>query len=274
MEQGLSHGTECAMIFAGFTPKGSAMRWTATAFLMAAMLGTTTGRAQEPAKPAATDEAKEEAKPSPDEKTKDEKTEDVEKPPAEEKPAKPLDEGLESLDPKKGDRDLLEEAIRGMRRAQGLIEEAKTTEETLRTQKQVVTDLDELIKQLQQQLQNPQSQSSSSKQQNQKQKNRNLANVERQQQKPKPQAGEKPEKKPGESEKAMDSTESQEQRARREAEEARRRKLNQDFWGHLPEHVRAALNNVDGEKYLPKYAEYVRQYYASLAEKSRERPAP
>lgn len=187
---------------------------------------------------------------------------------------KKLGEGLESLDPAKSDRDLLEEAIKGMRLAQERMEGAKTDDETRQLQKQVVQDLDELIKKLQQQLQNPQNQSQSKQNQNQQQQ-KPLANVQRQKPKPKPRPGElKPQPQPSQPEKsenAGETSESKAERERKEAEEARRRKLNQDVWGHLPARIREQLSNITSDKYLPKYAEYVRQYYDALAEKSRDR---
>ena len=185
--------------------------------------------------------------------------------------AKDLSKGLESIDPTTEERDLLEEAIRGMRKVQERIEGSQTDEETRNVQKQVVKDLDDLIKQLQQQLQNPQSQSQSK--QNQKQP-KPLASVERPKPKPMPKpAGAQPEPQSAKPEQkdGAETTESKAERERKAAEEARRRKLNQDVWGHLPEHVRKQLANIQSDKYLPKYAESVRQYFDALAEQSRDR---
>lgn len=223
-------------------------------------------RAQDASEPPLPTEATAPAEETPAEKK------EADPPPKDEDLAKKLAEGLESLDPVAKDRDLLEEAIRGMRKAQERIEGSQTDEETRKLQKQVVKDLDELIKQIEQQLQNPQNQSQSK--QNQDQQPKPLASVEKPKPKPMPKpAGAKPEPqsaKPRQGEGA-ETSESQAERERKAAEEARRRKLNQDVWGHLPEHVRKQLANIQSDKYLPKYAESVRQYFDALAEQSRDR---
>lgn len=46
---------------------------------------------------------------------------------------------------------------------------------------------------------------------------------------------------------------------------ARRDRLIQEVWGHLPEHVKQQLRNVAGEKYLPKYKPLINKYFESLA---------
>jgi hypothetical protein len=53
-----------------------------------------------------------------------------------------------------------------------------------------------------------------------------------------------------------------------EVELARRQQLINEVWGHLPPALRRELLNINSERYLPKYDEWVRRYYESLAEPS------
>jgi hypothetical protein len=47
---------------------------------------------------------------------------------------------------------------------------------------------------------------------------------------------------------------------------ARRRRLEVDVWGHLPEHLREQLLNTYGEKMVPQYEQLVRKFYEALSE--------
>ncbi|MFQ5733613.1 MAG: hypothetical protein ACE5KM_16880 [Planctomycetaceae bacterium] len=47
---------------------------------------------------------------------------------------------------------------------------------------------------------------------------------------------------------------------------ARRRRLIQEVWGHLPESVKRKLQNMGGETYIPKYKPLISRYFESLAE--------
>jgi hypothetical protein len=74
--------------------------------------------------------------------------------------------------------------------------------------------------------------------------------------------------------KSPDSEERADQARKAAAEQARRQELIKDVWGHLPPHLREAMQNSFSEKYLPKYDELVKKYYESLAEKNRNRSRP
>jgi len=49
-----------------------------------------------------------------------------------------------------------------------------------------------------------------------------------------------------------------------------RRRLEVDVWGHLPEKMREQLLSGYGERMLPQYEELVRKFYESLAETGRK----
>lgn len=206
-------------------------------------------------------------------------------------PARKKDNDLDSLDPNAKDRDLLEDAIRGMRKSQQLLESREKAHET---QGEVVKNLDDLIKELEELLKNPppqdpqeqqdqqpQNEQQKKEQQKKKQKLQNkfksklLAQILREQQRrqmtqSKPQPQPKKEEQGPKKEQAGDTSESKEKQKLAAAEEARR-KLSQDVWGHLPPHLRQQLLNMYSDKYLPKYHDLVQQYFESLAQqKSRK----
>lgn len=52
---------------------------------------------------------------------------------------------------------------------------------------------------------------------------------------------------------------------------ARRRQLEVDIWGHLPEKLREQLLNSYGERMLPQYEEQVRKFYDQLSDPQRAR---
>lgn len=45
--------------------------------------------------------------------------------------------------------------------------------------------------------------------------------------------------------------------------------LYKDIWGHLPEAMRMEMDTFAREKFMPRYQELLKQYYATLAEKGR-----
>jgi len=65
---------------------------------------------------------------------------------------------------------------------------------------------------------------------------------------------------------AEDSTERTGQQRAAEIAAARRRRLEVDIWGHLPQHLRDQLLNTYGEKMVPQYEELVKRFYEALSE--------
>jgi hypothetical protein len=49
----------------------------------------------------------------------------------------------------------------------------------------------------------------------------------------------------------------------------RKRRLENDIWGHLPPALREQLLNTYGERMLPQYEDYVKKFYEALSEPTR-----
>lgn len=86
-------------------------------------------------------------------------------------------------------------------------------------------------------------------------------------------AGGKPESEQ-DRETADDSEERMGERQRGSLPELPRQRLEVDVWGHLPENVREKLLNAYGERMVPEYADLVQRFYRSLAETSPPRNRP
>ncbi|MFN0053070.1 MAG: hypothetical protein ACKV0T_12865 [Planctomycetales bacterium] len=199
----------------------------------------------------------------------------------EKKPPSSLDgKVLRRLEPSSGELqseiERMERAIAGMRRASERIEASDTTEATLELQQQVIDDLEKLLTLLKQQQknrqQNPQSQDPNSQPQQRPQRMTPQQLDPRNSGKPSPSDADGSQSKPGrDQEKSGNSQERTDAARRREAEEARQQQIYKDVWGHLPPHLRAAMQTAFSEKYLPKYDDLVKRYYEALAEKNRRR---
>ncbi|MSR58196.1 MAG: hypothetical protein EXS05_11030 [Planctomycetaceae bacterium] len=208
------------------------------------------------------------------------------KPRVEQKPTSPEDEKLlEGLDPTgnplETEIEKLERAIAGMRKASEKIEADDTSSKTLEVQKQVIQDLDDLLKLLRQQQQAQQSKSQQQKKQNQKKKDQQQKDRQKLPKqkldpqnsgKPQEQAGQQPAER-NDSDRSRDAQERAEAAKQALAEEARRQQLFKDVWGHLPPHLRDAVLSSFNDKYLPKYEDLVKRYYEALAEKNRKQSA-
>lgn len=173
---------------------------------------------------------------------------------------------------------LLEQAAERMRSASDRLQGGQTGRETRDEQQQAVALLDEIIKQLEQppppnqggsppppdsqqtpppdSQNSPRNQSSSSQPEQQKEQPESSPGKEQRTQGGRPQ----------DSDQAEDSEERERERQRRETAELKRKKLQTDVWGHLPEHLREQLLNTYSERMLPKYEGLVRQFYERLSE--------
>jgi hypothetical protein len=195
----------------------------------------------------------------------------------EEDPAKPKPEKEE---------DKFDRVAKGMRSASEKLDGKVTGDETTKIQEQVIRDLDELIKQ----LQNPppnggggggggggSSEGGSSKsgggggssrqQQAGDGKGRPQGGTPKQQ--PQGGGGEQGGKDRKDAEGSDERTDSERKAA---AEAARKKKLEIDVWGHLPPHLRDQLLNTYGERMLPKYEQLVKQFYEALSEQNESKP--
>ncbi len=48
-------------------------------------------------------------------------------------------------------------------------------------------------------------------------------------------------------------------------------RVTKEVWGHLPPQLRQKMNQYYQEQFMPRYAELLKQYYAELAEREKER---
>ncbi|HLJ10997.1 MAG TPA: hypothetical protein VKU82_07405 [Planctomycetaceae bacterium] len=196
----------------------------------------------------------------------------------EESPSEPAASDDEDMTSDEIDR--LEQAIELMRTASEKIAGEDTSPGTQKLQERAVKNLEELLELLKKQQGGRNRQSSQTDQQDQDQS-------QKQRQKLKPGQGDPrnsgKNQGPGSandqnarrnSEKSNDSQERADPARSAAAEQARRQSMIKDVWGHLPPHVREAMQNAFSEKYLPKYEELVKKYYEALAEKNKKRESP
>lgn len=192
---------------------------------------------------------------------------------------KDLDEGVAE----KEKDDKLNRIAKGMRNAGEKLDGDETGEETRKVQQQVIKDLDDLINQ----LQNPPpsgggggggdgaSSRAGKSGQGQMQKMQSKGQLGKSEQS-KGQMGSQNaqlNKSGGKDRKdAQGSDERTDSERKAAEEEARKKKLEMDVWGHLPPHMREQLLNTYGERMLPKYQQLVKQFYESLSEQSNPPP--
>lgn len=173
----------------------------------------------------------------------------------------------------------LERAANGMRNAGEKLDETLTGEATRKIQEQVIRDLDDLIKQ----LQNPPPPQGggggggggtggvTGGKSGQAQRQQKLGGGQSSRSKGKPQTGQSAElnNSGGQDKKVAEGSQERTDSERKAAEEkVRKKKLEIDVWGHLPPHLREQLLNTYGEKMLPKYQHLVKQFYEALSEQS------
>jgi len=184
--------------------------------------------------------------------------------------------------------DTFDRVAKGMRSASEKLDGKETGDETTKLQEQVIRDLDELIKQ----LQNPPSNGGggggggggssgggSSKSGGGGSSRPQHAGGGRggkgqpQGGTPKQQAQGSGNEQGGQDRRdAQDSEERTDAERKAAAEAARKKKLEIDVWGHLPPHLRDQLLNTYGERMLPKYEQLVKQFYEALSEQNESKP--
>lgn len=174
----------------------------------------------------------------------------------------------------------VEKILRGMQLSETKVRASDTSPETLETQKQIVKDLDVLIKALQQQQRQPPPPSSSPQDSQQPEQNQNQQQQQSQQERKQAQPMNSREQQEAErrrkeqQRKAQTQSEadkSRESGPRRDAksnpkpEEGSTAGYEKDVWGHLPPAMRQELLNIYREKFIPKYDDMVRKYYEALS---------
>jgi hypothetical protein len=162
---------------------------------------------------------------------------------------------LKQLEPKRekedGDPPLLRIG-RNMRRIEDRLAQRDDSNETIDLQKQVLADLDELLKQ----CQNSGGSRSASRQQ---QKQQAKAAAQPNQQQPKPGSSARPSNQP-----AQAAGRGQPQR-----EQLGKSDEQKDVWGHLSAMLRQEMSQYAKEHFLEKYRDLLEQYYATIAAQSR-----
>ena len=174
----------------------------------------------------------------------------------------------------------LQKVARDLQRARERVEAEKTGAETRQFQQRAIDDLEELKKLVERrqnqmskkkQSKNSKSKPSSSKSERQESQQKDANDPQNSEGSNSQNQDDKEGGKERRDGKANDANEQLNDSARRpQEEEARRVAIIKDVWGHLPPHVREAMLNSLGEKYLPKYEELVKKYYEDLAEKNRK----
>lgn len=134
-----------------------------------------------------------------------------------------------------------------MRSVQQRISDKDTSKPTQELQQQVVTDLTDLIRQMEKKC-------------NGGQRHR-----------PRKPSSKPPSQNPSQGS-ARDSVSQLSQQATPSTVSDMARQLNRKAWGHLPAVLREPVLNADFERFLPKYERLIERYFRRLAEESSDRP--
>ncbi len=176
--------------------------------------------------------------------------------------------------------DKFDRVAKGMRSASEKLDGKETGNETTKIQEQVIRDLEDLIKQ----LQNPPPNGGGGGGGGGSSKSGGGGGGSRQQRAggrgragqgqpqggaPKQQAQGQAGAREGQERKQTDGSDERTDAERKAAEKAaREKKLEIDVWGHLPPHLREGLLNNYSEHMLPKYEQLVKQFYEALSEQN------
>ncbi|MBX9789862.1 MAG: hypothetical protein K2Y37_13175 [Pirellulales bacterium] len=176
------------------------------------------------------------------------------------------DELLRDLGPAEGETDEADDPLvrigRKMQEVERLIAQLEPGEPTQKLQRDIVTEIDELLKEARRQR--SQQQSSANKQ---RQQSRRDQADQPQQQEP---AGGQPDE--GGNDPARDSTARLRPEATAEPDIGQMQDLLRELWGHLPEHERQQVINSTIEKFVPKYESLIKEYFKRLSEATRAQP--
>jgi len=222
--------------------------------------------------------------PSPDQPEPPLRLKKKEKPaPAEDKkPDKKLEpsrkEGKAKEDNDPDPKDLEQEAketlariSKNMRASEDRLARKDPGEGTRQIQRDIVKDLDSLIEQTKQQQQQQQQDQSSSSSSSRDRRDRQGGSGKKV---PKGQTAQG--QKPGPASQAKGGTSNKGGGGGKNAKEegGKNADLYKDIWGHLPETLRQEMDAYSREKFMVKYSDLLKQYYATLAEKGRKKDSP
>ena len=176
------------------------------------------------------------------------------------------DELLRDLGPAEGETDNADDPLvrigRKMQEVERLIAQLEPGEPTQKLQRDIVSEIDELLKEARRQR--SQQQSSANKQ---RQQSRRDKPDQPKQQQP---AGGQPDE--GGNDPARDSTARLRPEASSEPDIGQMQDMLRELWGHLPEHERQQVINSTIEKFVPKYESLIKEYFKRLSEATRAQP--
>jgi hypothetical protein len=168
-----------------------------------------------------------------------------------------------TADPEQNPAEIVARVAKDMRASEERLGQKDASEGTRQIQRDILKNLDALIEQKKQQQQQQQQQQSASSSSSSRDQRRQQARNNRPQMKnqttpdkslsQKPQAKEMANKGGG----TKDTPENMSKIA----------DLYKDVWGHLPETLRQEMDQYAREKFMAKYGDLLKQYYATIAEK-------
>ena len=150
--------------------------------------------------------------------------------------------------------------IRKMREVGARVKKTQVGSETQVMQKEIISNLDLLIRAAKQQQQQKQEQQQQQSPNDQQPSQQDTSPAEQQQ------TGNQP-KPDGKRQDGEDASPTTNQGSAAASELAQKKIVLQQVWGHLPDRLRERVLNMSADKYLPKYEGLIRQYFESLAEK-------
>ena len=178
------------------------------------------------------------------------------------KPAEPKEDGeLDLQNAQEKLREIANRIAKNMSQVEERLHKNDSGDVTQQTQTAIVCDLDKLIEQTRRQQQQSRSSSSSSSQRDQQaRRNRSpqiQASANREESQQNNQGGNNP-------------------RGGRTGQDEMSKiaDLYKDVWGHLPETLRQEMDQYSREQFMAKYADLLKQYYATIAEKGQRKREP
>jgi hypothetical protein len=210
-------------------------------------------------------------------------------PPPDKKPEPPKDEakkkdakGEEPEAPEQAEdpKVVLERVAKNMKDAADRLAKTDAGDGTRQVQRDIIKDLDELLKQMRQQSGNPNAASQSNQQQQQDDKQGQSGNRRMQQRMARRQqrGGRNRMARGNQGQRNQPQQDGQAQNGGTtpggggkggKAMADKRPDAYKDIWGHLPEALRMQMDAYAKEKFMAKYDELLKQYYATIAEKER-----
>ena len=164
------------------------------------------------------------------------------------------------------DEDVFTRISKRMREAERLIAGAESKSTAKKIQKDIITDLDKLIAELEKQCQKCQGGSCSNSKPSDQVAQREQVKQPSQSPSQKPSEGQHDAKNP-----AKDATERLgKDEARQASLEKMKSLLKEDRWGELPAKAREQMLQLSPEQFLPKYELLIKEYYKRLAERPKK----